>query len=158
MHSLHICQSFTKFYGIPGLRLGYVIGPPLVVKNIQRHIPPWSVNHLAQIAGLAALNDTPFRRRSLRWIPKARSRVVERLQTIPGLRVIPSRANFVLVEVPKGQSSGELVEALGRQGILIRDCQSFAGIVNPAIRVSVKGAKENFRLVRALQQYFSVQG
>ena len=150
-----VLRSFTKFYGIPGLRLGYVMGPPLVVEKIQRHIPPWSVNHLAQIAGLAALKDIPFRRRSLRWIHQARDRFVEQLQTIPGLRVIPSRANFLLVELPKEYSPGDLVEVLRQEGILIRDCGTFTGILNPAIRLSVQGGKENLRLIRALRSYFS---
>ncbi len=153
-----VLRSFTKFYGIPGLRLGYAIGPPSIVKKIQRHIPPWSVNYLAQIAGIAALKDAPFRRRSLRWMDQTRGRFVEQLQAIPGLRIIPSRANFLMVELPKGLSSGTLVGALSRQGILIRDCRTFDGIVNPAVRVSVKGSKDNLRLVGALQRYFSVNG
>ena len=148
---LIILRSFTKFFTIPGIRLGYLAGEPVVVKSIRRHLPPWSVNNVAQAAGVAALNDLRFRERSQRFMHQERIRFMAMLRTIAGLRVIPSQANFVMVEVSDGIGAQDMVACLQEQGILVRDCQTFSGMTKPALRFAVRLNPENHRLVKAIK-------
>ena len=151
---LVILRSFTKFFAIPGIRLGYVVSESSVIQSIRSHLPPWSVNHVAQAAGLAALKDWRFRQRSLKFMQQERTSFLKELRSLPGLRVMPSQANFVMVEMP----SQELVEAvviqLRAEGILVRDCQTFPGMVQPALRFAVRRRRENHGLVQALRNIF----
>ncbi len=147
---LLILRSFTKFFAIPGIRLGYVVGEPAVVESIRKYLPPWSVNHVAQVAGVVALADSRFRQRSQQFMQEERPRLIARLRRISGLRVIPSQANFVMVEVFNGRSPQDIVERLWAQGMLVRDCQSFSGVTRPALRIAVRLARENNRLVKGL--------
>jgi threonine-phosphate decarboxylase len=149
---LLILRSFTKFFAIPGIRLGYVVGKPAVVESLRRHLPPWSVNHVAQAAGVAALADSRFRQRSLQWMQQERPRFIAQLRKISGLRVIPSQANFVMVEVSSTRCPQDIVERLQVQGILVRNCQSFPGVTRPALRIAIRLARENKRLVKGLTE------
>ena len=149
---LIILRSFTKFFAIPGIRLGYVVGKPAVVESIRKYLPPWSVNHVAQAAGVAALADSRFRQRSQRFMRQERSCFIAKLRAIPGLRVIPSQANFVMVEIPGGCAMEALVARLQSQGMLVRDCQTFAGMTQPALRLAIRLKRENHRLAQALQK------
>ena len=148
---LILLRSFTKFFAIPGIRLGYLVGEPGVVQLIQQYLPPWSVNHVAQVAGVAALADVRFRDRSLRYMKQERVRFIGQLRTISGLRVIPSQANFVMVEVCYPFDAENLVFRLQECGILVRNCQTFDGMMQPALRFAVRLRRENQRLVRALR-------
>ncbi|MDR4495592.1 MAG: threonine-phosphate decarboxylase CobD [Nitrospirales bacterium] len=150
---LVVLRSFTKFYGMPGIRLGYVVGPPGAMQGIQAHLPPWSVSHIAQVAGVAALADDGFRRQTLQFTRVTRTQFLRDLQTIPEVRVYPSRVNFVMVELPNVCSMVQLVEWLEQHGILVRDCRTFSGICNSTIRLAVRRPSENARLVRLLKRF-----
>jgi threonine-phosphate decarboxylase len=148
---LIILRSFTKFFAIPGIRLGYLVGEPAVVESIRKHLPPWSVNHVAQAAGVAALADARFRFRSQRFMERERHRFFGELRMIPGLRVMPSQANFVMVEIADDLVTEDIVFRLQDQGILVRDCQAFSGVTQPALRFAVRRRRDNHRLVQALK-------
>ena len=130
------------------------MGPTKVIDSIQPHIPPWSVNHLAQVAGQAALEDENFRRTSLRVIREASTRMKGLLLEIPGLTVFPSKVNFFMMRLPEGSCVSSIVSKLGKKGVLVRDCSNFSGVTNPAIRVAIRGHEENARLVRLLKNCF----
>ncbi len=147
---LLVLRSFTKFFAIPGIRLGYVVGEPEIIESIRKHLPPWSVNHVAQAAGVAALADSRFRQRSQRFMQQECPHFIVQLRTVPGLRVIPSKANFVMVEVSDGLRTKHIVARLQEQGMSVRDCQSFSGVTRPALRIAVRLARENHRLVKGL--------
>ena len=150
---LVVLRSFTKFYGIPGIRLGYVVAPPRAIQSIQAHLPPWSVSQIAQVAGLAALADEGFRRKTLKFTHVTRAQFSKDLRAIPGIRVYPSRVNFVMVEFPKMYSMVPLVEWLEQQGFLVRDCRTFSGIGASTIRLAVRRPSENVRLVGLLKRF-----
>lgn len=155
---LLILRSFTKFFSIPGIRLGYLVGEPMVVESIRRHLSPWSVNHVAQAAGVAALADVRFRKRSQWFIQQERIRFLGQLRTIPGLRVIPSQVNFVMVEVSDHIKAEGIVACLQEHGILVRNCQTFSGVIRPALRFAVRLRRENHRLVQALKRFSKISG
>jgi threonine-phosphate decarboxylase len=146
---LLVLRSFTKFYALPGLRVGYAIASHDVAARVSSLLPPWSVNTLAQAAAVAALSDAQHTERSRRFMKRERARLTDRLKAVPGLKVYPSRVNFLLLEVP-GPAS-ETVTALRRDGVLVRDCSGVPGLTQSTIRVAVRSSAENNRLVRLLR-------
>jgi len=149
---LLILRSFTKFFAIPGIRLGYLAGKPAVVESLRKHLPPWSVNHVAQAAGLAALEDSRFRFRSKRFMQQERDRFMRELRTVPGLRVMPSQANFVMVEISDDLVTEDIVVRLRDEGIVVRNCQTFSGVTQAALRFAVRLKRDNQQLIFILKK------
>lgn len=147
-----VLRSFTKFYGLPGLRVGYVTAKPHIIAQIAAYQPPWSVNMPAQRAAMAALQDVRHAGQSLRFMDRERSRLLKGLERLPGCSVFPSAANFILMELPVGLKAGTAVAALRRQGILIRDCSQVPGLNTRSVRVAVRTRAENDRLLTTLSQ------
>ncbi len=147
---LIILRSFTKFYGLPGLRIGYSVSSPPVAALLRRYQPPWSVNALAQRAAEAAIGDAGHARRCVAYVQKERTRVAARLASIDGLTAIPSSANFLLIELPSPLRSPAVTAQLRRQGLLVRDCSSIEGCTARMIRVAVRARRDNDRLLAAL--------
>ena len=145
-----VLRSFTKFYALPGLRVGYAVGSKWAIETIQRHLPPWSVNVLAQNAAVASLADRLHERRSLAFMERERSGLIKRLRSLPGVRVYPSVANFLLVELPPPVRASAIVAALRRRGLLIRDCSTVPGLTERTVRVAVRTVEDNARLVSLL--------
>jgi len=151
--NLVILRSLTKFYSLPGLRLGYAIAHPDRLRSWQQRRDPWPVNVLAAAAGVAALGDVEFQQQTWSWLPPARAELFSGLQAIPGINPLPSVANFLLVEMADAL---ELQEKLLRyHRILIRDCLSFPELGGRYFRVAVRTGKENQRLVRAIAEVVS---
>ena len=147
---LIILRSFTKFYGLPGLRIGYSLSSPSVAALLRRYQPPWSVNVVAQRAAEAAMSDERHARRSVAYVERERARVGTRLSLLDGLTVIPSSANFLLMELPRPFRARAITANLRRQGILVRDCSSVEGCTTRMIRIAVRAKRDNDRLLGAL--------
>jgi histidinol-phosphate/aromatic aminotransferase/cobyric acid decarboxylase-like protein len=146
-----VLRSLTKFYSIPGLRLGYAIGHPDLLRQWQSWRDPWSVNALAIAAGVAALQDTVFQQQTYDWLAAAVPQLREGLAKLPGLEVISGAVNFVLVRC--NVSVTQLQEHLLKQHkILIRDCVSFPELGDRYFRVAVRTIAENERLLAALSE------
>ena len=143
-------RSLTKFYALPGLRLGCAIGSPKVIARLQALRGPWSVNGVAQVAGLASLADGVYRERTLALIAKERERLLAGLGRIAGLKPYPSAANYLLVEIVEGPAAGELCRTLLSERILLRNCANFAGLDDRFFRLAVRNREENERLLAAL--------
>lgn len=148
--NLAVIRSLTKFYALPGLRVGYVVARPELVAALDAVRDPWSVSALAQAAALAALADTGYAERTRRWIEAERPFFAQALAELPGYRVeTPPTANFILLRAPR--PAHEIQQELARQAILIRDCRSFEGLTEHHMRVAVRARAENLRLVKALE-------
>ncbi len=145
-----VLRSFTKFYALPGLRVGYAVAHPAVTTLLSAQQPPWSVNMLAQRAAMVALRDDRHRRRSLQFMDRERSRLQRELERLSGVRVFPAKANFILLELPVGHMATQVVSALRRQGLLLRDCSQVPGLNDRSLRVAVRTRRENDRLLKAL--------
>jgi len=141
-----LLRSMTKDHALAGLRLGYALASPEVVATLKQVQPSWSVNAAAQAAGLAALSDEKHLRETLPQIAEAKAYLVREL-THMGLRVVPSAANFLLVEVGDGQS---LRRKLLPYGLIIRDCASFG--LPEYVRIAVRRMEECHRLIETLRQ------
>lgn len=147
--NLVILRSLTKFYSLPGLRLGYAVGHPDRLRRWQQWQDPWSVNSLAVVAALAALTDRRFQEETWQWLPPTRGQLYQSLQSLSFCEPLPSQANFVLVrtKIPSSQLQGYL---LREAQILIRDCLSFPELGDNYFRVAVLEEKNNQRLLSAL--------
>jgi threonine-phosphate decarboxylase len=147
-----VLRSFTKFFGLPGLRIGYLVAAAGTARRIRARQIPWSVNALAQEAALAALADERHAQRSGSFMVRERARFLRLLDRLPGCVPFPSQANFVLMELPRGWHARTVAAALRRQGILIRDCSTVPGLNQRSIRMAVRTRRDNDRLVRALAE------
>lgn len=146
-----VLRSMTKFFGIPGLRLGYALSGGSVAERLAGMGGPWSVNTLALTAGVAALRDSGHNQRTLEYIRRERRTLFDRLTELKQLKVYPSSANFILAEITGGMSAAELRDRLMHQRLLIRDCANFVGLTPQFFRVAVRTTQENQRLVGALK-------
>lgn len=143
-----VLRTFSKSRGLAGLRLGYGILPPAVAAMYWRVRLPFSVNILAEEAGLAALQDEVFHAETLRVVREGRAQLaagLTRLGCIPQ----PSAANFVLFRVPDNQQTTNVHEGLLRQGIIIRPLKSYG--LPQHMRVTVGTSEENRLFLTALE-------
>jgi len=147
-----ILRSITKFYALPGLRIGYAVAAPSVIQSFRKQISPWSVNAMGQVAALAAVNDRAHARKSVRFMTRERERFGNLLAALPGCSVMPTYANYFLVELPRGWRSPEVAEQLRVAGLLVRDCSVIPGMNSRSIRVAVRSRQENDRLIQALSE------
>jgi histidinol-phosphate aminotransferase len=139
-----VLRSMTKDYALAGLRLGYAVGHEDAIAALARVRPPWSVNALAQAAGLAALDDEEHLQRSLGELAWAKEALVAGLVEL-GLPPLPSALHFFLVQVGDGAA---FRRALLRWGILVRDCSSFG--LPAYVRIATRRPEENTRLLAAI--------
>jgi L-threonine-O-3-phosphate decarboxylase len=149
--NLVILRSLTKFYSLPGLRLGYAIAHPDLLKQWQQWRDPWSVNSLAVAAGIAILEDRKFQQQTWDWLSLARPQLWDGLNELKGLDPLMGAANYLLVRTD--YSGLELQQKLLRSDrILIRDCLSFAELGDHYFRVAVRLKWENSKLINGLSQ------
>ena len=144
-----VLRNFTKFYGMPGLRLGYLVARPDSIKLFSKQAEPWSVNSLAHEAAAAALSDPDYAVRSLSLFSREKDYLYNRLKKIDGVDPCPSSANFILVKTE--HQADEVVEKLASMGILVRSCSNYKGLDGEYLRVAVKGRRENRILLDALE-------
>jgi threonine-phosphate decarboxylase len=149
---LLVLRSFTKFYALPGLRVGYLVAAAETAARLRRLQPPWAVNVLAQVTAQAALEDWRHAQRSLAFMQRERARLAQALKSIPGLVVFPSVANFLLAELPVPLDASSVTKVLRQQGLLVRDCSFIDGLSERTIRVAVRTTPQNRRLVAVLRQ------
>ena len=146
---LVILRSLTKFYAIPGLRLGYAIAHPDRLARWNRWRDPWTVNTLAAKVGEVVLQDIQFQSRTYDWLAIAKPKLEQDLAGLPGLNVYSGSVNFVLVR--SEQSVLDIQERLlQNHQIYIRDCMSFPELGDRFFRVAVRTVAENDRLVAGL--------
>jgi L-threonine-O-3-phosphate decarboxylase len=150
--NLVILRSLTKFYSLPGLRLGYAIAHPERLERWGKWRDPWSVNVLAAAAGVAAVQDREFQQQTWDWLLPTREELYQELASIPGLFPLRGAANFLLVRTDF--SSSQLQEKLLKQHhILIRDCLSFPELGDRYFRLAVRSQEDNQKLLQALLEF-----
>ena len=140
-----LLRSMTKDYALTSLRLGYAVASVDIIDQLAALQPDWSVNGFAQAAGMAALADASYLSRAKDAVDEAKDFLADRLDRL-GLTVLPSAANFVLVDV----SDGNLWrDKLMRSGIFVRDCASFG--LPSYIRIGIRALPDCQRLVAAME-------
>lgn len=148
--NLFILRAATKFFGLPGVRLGYGCGDERMVAHLRQTLPPWSVNLFALAATEVIFHDRDFIEKSRQLIASETGKMVEELGNIPGVFVYPTASNYILLRILSWTE--EHFKQLLERGILVRTCTSFAGLNTPHIRVAVKSPQDNRQLIRALRE------
>jgi histidinol-phosphate aminotransferase len=138
-------RTFSKMAGLAGLRVGYAVADPDCAALMNRIRQPFNVNTLAQVAALAALQDEAHVRRTVGVVRDGVRQLSVDLAGL-GVRCVPSRANFVMVEVP---NAARVYEKLLKLGVIVRPLASFG--LERALRITVGTAGENARLIESLR-------
>lgn len=147
--NLFVLRSLTKSFGLAGIRIGYACASKQIIDILQKIKIPWSVNALAQEAGIIAIKNKSHLTKSKSIIKKESSFLKNKIANIQGFQCHDTSTNFVLIKTK--QDSTKLQKKLLKHKVLIRDCKSFRGLNNHYIRIAVKSHKDNLKLVRALE-------
>ncbi len=150
---LVVLRSLTKFYAMPGLRVGYAVCRAKLAAKITAQIDSWSVSTVALEAGRTALDEDEFGAESRRVNASAREAFAGELRAI-GLQVFPFVANFLLARLPIGAGE-DLQRWLEAERILIRRCESFRGLGDAYIRLAVHSCPDNVRLVSLIERWLN---
>ncbi len=146
-----VLRSMTKFYGIPGMRVGFAVSNEDNIDKMMVHKEPWSINALGSIAAVESLRDASYIEESKKYIAKERDSLFLSLSEIPWLKPYPSAANYVLVRIEGDEMDADILfERLGKEGLLIRSCTSFDGLGSRFFRVAIRKREENERLLESL--------
>ncbi|MCU0804644.1 MAG: histidinol-phosphate transaminase [Burkholderiales bacterium] len=148
--NLVVTRTFSKAYGLAGLRVGYALCHPRVADLLNRVRQPFNVNNLALAAAIAALDDAPFMARSYELNRAGMKQLTDGFARL-GLAWIPSHGNFVSVEIPRGggnSRAGAVYQSLLRQGVIVRPVAGYA--MPDHLRVTVGLPEENERFLVAL--------
>ncbi len=153
-----VLNSLSKVFRIPGLRIGFLIAPPDLLKAVRRLYQPWSVNSLAQASVEFLMRPAPgiedFLEETRRFTAAETARFAARMTAVADATLFPGAATFSLLRLPVGLTAARTAAQLLQQRILIRNCENFAGLSDRYIRVSLKTPAENDRLADALQAVF----
>jgi threonine-phosphate decarboxylase len=141
----------TKFYAVPGLRLGALIGDEDRIRGWRSLREPWQVNVLAEEAGITALQDEEHAKASLRMVEKERTWLFNKVRLLPKANPEHPSANYLFVRL--GYSATALAAHLLERKILIRNCAAWPGVVGEAIRTAVRTRSENERLLAAWEEF-----
>jgi histidinol-phosphate aminotransferase len=146
LENILVLRSMTKDYALAGLRLGYVVGHnQAVIRALAQARPAWSVNALAQAAGIAAVRDQSYLKMCLSHLAQAKEMLMAGLQ-LHGLAPVPSVTHYFLMPVGQGAT---FRRALLEQRVLVRDCASFG--LPAYVRIASRSVEENERLLAAIQ-------
>lgn len=141
-------RTFSKAYGLAGLRLGYAVGPEPVIETLERVRPPFNVSLVAQAGGAAALADRTHLRRSTALVEREKKALARALKDL-GVEVVPSAANFLLIHVAPHRGD-ELFEALLRRGVIVRAMDEYG--LPHHLRVTVGLPAENRLFLNAFRE------
>ena len=154
--NLIILRSLTKFYSLPGLRLGYAIGHPDYLQRWQAWRDPWPVNILAEAAAIAGIKDHAFQQQTWDWLKSARPNLEKILASIAGLFPLPASVNFILVKTDFASSLLQKQLLINHQ-LLIRDCLSFPELGDRFFRVAVRTEDDHQKLLQGLTEFIKAQ-
>jgi threonine-phosphate decarboxylase len=153
--NLIVFRSVTKFFAIPGLRVGYAVGKSSSVEAMNRFIAPWPITNFASDAVCAALEDEPYAEES-RLANEGRRLAMESEFARLKIATYPSHANFLLLRFPAAIDVSLLWEKMiVIEQIVLRFCANFEGLTHGHLRVAVRSEPENERLIRGLERALS---
>ena len=162
--NLFVTRAFTKFFAIPGLRLGYgMYFDKELEKKISEKKEPWSVNNFAEMAGLTVLDDAEYIEKTLKWIAEEKKYMYEKLNKISGMKVYETEVNFITGKIDEklfseGLNVKILREKMLEQGILIRDASNFKFLDERFFRLAIKDRASNERVIEVMKEIFREKG
>jgi histidinol-phosphate aminotransferase len=142
-----VLKTFSKAYGLAGLRIGYALANQEFASYMERARPPFNVNALAQTAAVAALDDKEFLRRTKKLILEGKDFLYDNLSRL-GIPYLPTVANFILIDMRRdGQ---EIFRRMLKYGVIVRDMKQYG--LNNFIRVTIGTKRENERFIKVLKK------
>lgn len=150
--NLIIVKSLTKFFALPGLRIGYgICGNTKLKEEFERISPAWNINILSEIAAKVGLKDENYINETISYINKEKEYLYEELEKIKGLKVYKPNVNFILL---KSLWNIDLKDELLKRNILIRSCSNYIGLDERYYRIAVRSHEENIMLKKNLVDIF----
>ncbi|WP_371804124.1 aminotransferase class I/II-fold pyridoxal phosphate-dependent enzyme [Candidatus Lokiarchaeum ossiferum] len=157
--NLFICRSFTKFYGIPGLRIGYGLGSQQMISKMKSYQNLWSVNTVAQELMGRLIGNTHLQELSREYYTKERKFMFDEINSLYGFKPYPSNANFLLVNLENlGMNSADVKTRLVESNILIRDCATLKGLNDKFIRIAIKDHESNLKIIQEFKKIVNSGG
>jgi len=147
-------NSMTKFYAVPGLRIGYAVLVPELAAIVRENLPPWTVNSLAQTVGTQALKDLSYQVESREYCRRLRLDLENQLHAFSELKLYPASANYLLLKLKGSLDNGRLGDFCLDHGIMIRKCDNYRGLDRSFIRIAVRTEDENSQLLSVFSQFF----
>ncbi len=148
-YPIFILRSMTKFYAIPGLRLGYGIGNEIIIDMLNKFKEPWTINGLALSIVPTILQDISYEQDTRKWFLEEKEFLYNGLKKIKGISIYPSSTNFYLCKL-ESMSLDRFKYELLNYNIYIRMCDDFIGLDNLYFRLAVRNHNENDRLIRCI--------
>jgi threonine-phosphate decarboxylase len=145
-----VIHSLTKFYALPGLRLGGIVGPAEIISRLRRAKEPWTVNGVAETIAPLLLACTDYEQETRSLVSAERKKMFQSLEMTDGITPFPSTANFLLCRWHKTGNLDDLMHHLLSQGAYIRDCRNFRGLEDGFFRLGFRTPQENDLLVSLL--------
>ena len=151
--NLFILKAVTKFFGMPGLRLGYgVTSNKQIIKNIYEYKEPWTINSFAENLSNYLFKDKEYINGSKDYYINERKFMLEELRKISRLKVYDTYTNFVLIKLDYDEANSLKLELFEKYNILIRDASNFIGLDKSYIRVAIKSHNDNKVLIESLRK------
>ncbi|MBS1717153.1 MAG: histidinol-phosphate aminotransferase family protein [Armatimonadetes bacterium] len=149
--NLIVCKSMSKYYGLSGLRIGYLVCKPTLAAQWESLSPPWSVSLIGQVAAVAALDDNAYYKQMTAKTAELRVGLEAELKKLPGVKVFPSITNFLLMRLDKPVAASVCQHA-EKQGVFLRNCDSLSDrFQGHYIRTAVKDVEDNQKIIAALR-------
>lgn len=151
--NIYLLRASTKFFGLPGLRLGYGLTQKPVAKLLRERQLPWNINSFAESAGRYIFNCKSYIDQSIKLNISLRNDFVNGLEKLGAFNIYPSRSNYLLLKLKKG-TVDDLFDFLLERKILIRTCSSFRGLDPNHLRIAVRSKEDNDYLLKQLEAYY----
>lgn len=151
--NLIIVKSLTKFYAIPGLRIGFgVTNNEDLLRKIDRVTMSWNVNTLASIAAVCGLKEITYNKESIDYVNTEREYLYNKLKDMKSVKVFLPSVNFIFFKIKEDM---DLKMELLKYGILIRSCNNYIGLDDKFYRIAVRTREENNKIINALNKVFN---
>ena len=151
--NLLVMRTLSKL-GLAGLRLGFLAGNPIFIKELNKIRLPYNINILTQVSTEFALSQQALFSEQTEQICRDRNHVIDQLNSLHGIKAFPSAANFVLFRTPPGKAN-TIFTSLKDQGILIKNLSTQVGLLTDCLRVTIGKLEENTAFVNALKNSFA---
>ncbi|NLZ52014.1 MAG: threonine-phosphate decarboxylase [Thermoanaerobacteraceae bacterium] len=156
-NNLIILKSVTKFFALPGLRLGFVLACPELIKKFYTLKDPWNINTFAGIIGAEVMGDLQYIDKTRKYIAQEKLRFWRNLKSIPAIEPLYPEANFIFIKMTADIKIPALAESLKQKRILIRDCSNYMFLDDSFFRVAVKSREDNDIFISALKEVLNME-
>ncbi|NVM04560.1 MAG: histidinol-phosphate aminotransferase family protein [Candidatus Helarchaeota archaeon] len=156
--NLIVFRSFTKFFALTGLRIGYGLANKEIIKLLMKGILSWNVNCLAQIGAINSLRDQNYIQNTLKIMNKEREYLLNSLKNFKNIRVFPSATSYILFQLNPEIEPRVFEEKLMQNRIMVRNCGSFKGLDNSFFRIGIKKRADNEKLINIIRKILDEEG